>query len=395
VTTNTEPVTAAGDKQGSAATVLPGTDKLTIRAIEVTPIIVPLAQEYRGSYYRMRNRATVITRVITEEGIVGEAYAGDEDSTLADIVGVIEREIAPRLIGENAFAIERCWELGYPVTYDQLRDRRIGLVALASVDFALWDAIGKALGRPLWQLWGGYRDSIAVNIIGGYYGRDLAGIHDEVTEWCESGFRGSKFKVGALAPEEDAKRVAAAREAATDDFVITIDANQGYTRGQALDLCARVKDLDIRWFEEPCIWANDARDLRDVRALGGIPICAGQSESSPEGCRDMMERGALDVCNFDASWSGGATSWRRMAAAAHLYRVELAHHEEPQIAAHLLASQPHGTYLEVFHPDRDPIWWQMVANRPEVVDGRIPLPTAPGLGWELDHDFIERYRVGG
>src|SRR5215469_9261563 len=144
-------------------------DRLTIEAIEVIPIVVPLAREYRGSYYRMSNRATVITRVVTSEGIVGEAYAGDEDSTLGDIVHVVKNEIAPKLIGQNAFSFERCWELGFPSTYDQLRDRRIGLVALASIDLAIWDAIGQAVGRPLWQLWGGYRSSIGVNIIGGYY----------------------------------------------------------------------------------------------------------------------------------------------------------------------------------------------------------------------------------
>ena len=366
---------------------------LTIESIDVTAVVVPLDQEYRGSYYRMRNRSTVITRVTTREGIVGEAYAGDEDATLGHIAAVIRDELTPRLLGEDAFAIEYCWRKAFPVTWDQLRDRRIGLVALASVDLALWDAIGKALGRPLWQLWGGYRNSIGVNIIGGYYGRDLAGIRAEVMGWRELGFRGCKFKVGGREPVEDALRVEAVREAAGDGFVITIDANQGYTRSQALDLCARVRDLDIRWFEEPCIWANDARDMRDVRAVGGIPVCAGQSEHSPEGCRDLMQAGAIDVCNFDASWSGGYTSWRRMAATAHLYSVELAHHEEPQVAAHLLASQPHGTYLEVFHPDRDPIWWRMIANRPELTDGNAALPTAPGFGWELDREFIDYYRV--
>jgi D-galactarolactone cycloisomerase len=371
-----------------------GCSALLIEAIEVTPIVVPLAQEYRGSYYGMRNRATVITRVVTRDGIVGEAYAGDEDATLLEIVSVIGKEIAPKLVGQSAFAYERCWELGYPVTFDQLRDRRIGLVALASVDLAIWDAIGKALGVPLWQLWGGYRDEISLNIIGGYYGRDLAGIADEVAEWREMGFRGCKFKVGGLSAAEDARRIETARATAGDDFVITIDANQGYTVAQALDLCRRVSDLGIRWFEEPCIWSNDKRDMREVRARGGIPVCAGQSEHSPEACRDLMEHGAIDVCNFDASWSGGYTNWRRMASAAHLYSVELAHHEEPQVAAHLLASQPHGTYLEVFHPDRDPIWWQMITNRPAVVDGKVELPTAPGLGWEYDLEFIERYRVG-
>jgi L-alanine-DL-glutamate epimerase-like enolase superfamily enzyme len=395
---DTVPETFPGDDLTTSAETQPATptldgNALTIESIDVTPIVVPLEKEYRGSYYRMQNRSTVLTRVVTREGIVGEAYAGDEDATLREIVAVVTNELTPRLVGENGFSIERCWERGFPVTYDQLRDRRIGLVALASVDLALWDAIGKALNRPLWQLWGGYRDSIGVNIIGGYYGRDLDGIHEEVTEWRELGFHGCKFKVGGKDPAEDAVRVEAARSAAGDGFVLTIDANQGYSRAQALDLCGRVRDLDIRWFEEPCVWSNDARDMRDVRAAGGIPVCAGQSEQSPEGCRDLMEQGAIDVCNFDASWSGGYTNWKRMAAVARLYNVELAHHEEPQVAAHLLASQPHGTYLEVFHPDRDPIWWRMIANRPDLVDGALPLPAGPGLGWELDRDFIDRYRV--
>src|SRR5579862_1321536 len=185
---------------------------LTIETIEVTPIVVPLAREYRGSYYRMNNRATILTRVVTREGVVGEAYAGDEDATLGEIAAVVREEIAPRLIGENGFSIERCWQLGFPVTYDQLRDRRVGLVALASVDLAIWDAIGKALDAPLWQLWGGYRSSLPVNIIGGYYGDDEGVVRDEVSQWLEMGFRGCKFKVGARAPQEDAARIAAARE---------------------------------------------------------------------------------------------------------------------------------------------------------------------------------------
>jgi L-alanine-DL-glutamate epimerase-like enolase superfamily enzyme len=108
-----------------------------------------------------------------------------------------------------------------------------------------------------------------------------------------------------------------------------------------------------------------------------------------------MQQGAIDVCNFDASWSGGATAWRRMAATAKLYSVQLGHHEEPQVASHLLASQPHSTYVECFHPDRDPIWWQMITNRPELTNGHITLPTTPGFGWELDRDFIDHHRVAG
>lgn len=366
---------------------------LTIRDIEVIPLRAPLAREYRGSHYRMVNRATVITRITTEEGVVGEAYAGDEDEGLDAIAAIIRNEIAPAVRGLDAFATERCWAAAYPVTYDILRDRRLGLVALACVDTAIWDAIGKALGQPLWRLWGGFRDTLPMIVIGGYYGRSLEQIAEEIHAHQALGLAGIKFKVGGLSPAEDAARVIAAREAAGDDFVIAIDANQGYGVADALELCRRLEGVGVRWFEEPVGWANDRRALRDVRMRGGIPVCAGQSEYSPSGCRDLMEAGAIDVCNFDASWSGGPTAWRRTAAIAHSYDVEMGHHEEPHVAGHLLASQSHGTYVECFDADRDPFWWNLVSNRPALEGGQLKLPSAPGLGWELDWDYVERHRV--
>ncbi len=115
----------------------------------------------------MTHRSTIVTRVHTEEGIIGEAYAGDEDAGLLEIDAIIHDEIAPRLLGEDGFAIERCWELARPSTFNILRDRRLGLVACACADAALWDAIGKALDQPLWRLWGGYRSDLPMMSIGG------------------------------------------------------------------------------------------------------------------------------------------------------------------------------------------------------------------------------------
>ena len=365
---------------------------LAIRSLETIPIRVPLVRTYRGSNYEMTHRSTIVTRLHTEEGIVGEAYAGDEDTDLLEIERIIHDEIEPRLVGVDAFAVERCWELARPVTANILRDRRRGLVACACVDAAIWDAVGKALGEPLWRLWGGYRASLAVIAIGGYYdsGTDLG---DEVDELRELGVAGMKLKVGGLEPDDDAARVRAARAAAGPDFVVAVDANQGWTPEQAIRFASLVEDLDLAWFEEPCRWANDRRAMRDVRAGSSIKVCAGQSELSAAGCRDLMVEGAIDVCNFDASWSGGPTEWRRVAAAALAFDVQMAHHEEPQLAAHLLASIPHGTYLECFHPDRDPIWWNLVENRPPLRDGIAELPNAPGLGWQLDERFLEAHRL--
>ena len=365
---------------------------LRIERIETIPVRVPLDRVYKGSHYKMTHRSTIITRVYTASGIVGEAYAGDEDAGLGEIDGIIHKEIAPKLIGEDAFAIERCWELARPATWDILRDRRLGLVATACVDVALWDAIGRALGLPLWKLWGGYRNSVPVITIGGYYAQD-ADITAEVRGLVDAQFAGMKFKVGGLSPEEDAVRLRQARRAAGDDFALAVDANQGWTPAQAIRFAQLVEDCNLLWFEEPCQWQNDRRAMRDVRLGGGVPVCAGQSEFSAAGCRDLMETGSVDFCNFDSSWSGGPTEWRRVAGMATVYDVRMAHHEEAHVAAHLLASIPHGTYLEYFHPQRDPIWHNLIANRPALKDGRITLTDRPGLGWDLDEDYIAKYRI--
>jgi D-galactarolactone cycloisomerase len=373
-------------------TIAPSGTRLTIERIETVAIRVPLGRIYRGSHYQMTHRSTIVTRVHTADGIVGEAYAGDEDAGLMEIDAIIRNEIAPRLVGVDAMAVERCWELARPATFDILRDRRLGLVACACVDTAIWDAIGKALGEPLWRLWGGYRQEVPMISIGGYYDATEP-LAEEVAQLRASGMAGMKLKIGGRTPQEDARRFEEARAAAGDDFVIAVDANQGWTPEQALTFIGLVEVEAIRWFEEPCRWQNDRGAMRDVRLMGGVRVCAGQSEFSAGGCRDLMTEGAIDVCNFDASWSGGPTEWRRVAGMALAFDVAMGHHEEPQVSSHLLASIPHGTYAECFHPDRDPIWWNLIVNRPPLTDGRMRLSDQPGLGWVLDEDYIAFHRV--
>ena len=375
---------------------------LTIESVETIPLRVPLPFTYSGSFYRMRNRCTIVTRIRTSEGIVGEAYNADEDEPLqSEIRKILHEEIVPRVVGLDAFQTERVWEAMLPVTFDQLRPRWYAMQAIACIDTALWDAVGKALGQPLWRLWGGYRDRVPMIGIGGYYIPDGDAAKGQEIEreidffQGEHGMVGMKFKVGAKPPEEDAARLVRARTHAGDDFLFVVDANQGYTVPQALAFLAavRAEGIDLRWFEEPTRWHADHRGLRDVRLRGNVAVAAGQSEISRVGMREMMAAGAIDVSNFDASWGGGPTEWRRVAALAAAFDVELGHHEEAQVAAHLLASQPHGTFVEAFSPTRDPIFWEMLENRPALVDGAFPLPDRPGLGWVLDEGFIERYRT--
>jgi L-alanine-DL-glutamate epimerase-like enolase superfamily enzyme len=378
--------------------------QLKIESVETIPVRVPLPFTYKGSYYKMRNRCTIITRIRTSEGIVGEAYNADEDEPLqSEILSILHEELVPAVLGLDAFGTERVWEAMLPATFDQLRPRWYAMQAMACIDTAVWDAVGKALGQPLWKVWGGYRDRIPMIGIGGYYIPDDESSKGQEIEreidffQSEHGMVGMKFKIGAEPPAVDAARLARARRHAGDDFLFVVDANQGYTVAEALEFldAVRAEGIKIRWFEEPTRWHADFRGLRDVRMRGNVNVAAGQSEISRVGMREMMAAGAIDVCNYDASWGGGPTEWRRIAALASAFDVQLGHHEEAQVASHLLASQPHGTYVEAFSPARDPIFWQMIENRPALVEGHFPLPDRPGLGWVLDEAFIAKYRVDG
>jgi D-galactarolactone cycloisomerase len=366
---------------------------LRIRAIETIARRAQLPRVFRGSRYQMSTRCTIITRLVTEEGIVGEIYNGDEDETQAAILRIIHDELAPAVAGMDAFNTEGCWEAMFPATQDILRDRKLATSAVACVDSAIWDAVGKALGVPLVKLWGGYHQALPLIAIGGYYHNSLAELGAEMAWYREWGIAGCKFKVGGATPEADAERLRAARDGGGTDFVLMADANQGYTVAEAVRFCRLVEGQGLRWLEEPCLWTNDRRAMRDVRLITGVPVCAGQSEISRAGARDLMAEGAIDVCNFDASWAGGPTEWRRVAALAAAYGVEMGHHEEPQISAQLLGAIPHATYIECFHPERDPLFWELIANRPGPKDGMYPIPQGPGFGVTLDRDCIERYRV--
>ena len=376
---------------GAAVTAVTPED-LTVERVEVIPVRVPLPRLFRGAHYSMTNRCTLVTRLYTRNGLVSEVYNGDTDAEQPVIAAIIRDEIAPRLLGRSALRTEECWPAMLPPTYDILRDRSLALQAIACVDSALWDLVGRALNLPLHRLWGGYRERLTAICIGGYYSDDESDIARQIEHYIALGFGGCKFKVGMLSPEQDAHRTRQARKAGGADFVLMVDANQGFTRRGAIEFARLTSDLNLRWFEEPVQWLNDRLSMRDVRLTTGMQVVAGQSESTRAGLRDLISAGAVDACNADASWIGGPSEWRRVAALASMYEVDMAHHEEPQISAHLLASIPHGTYLETFAPERDPVFWNMLANRRPFEGGEYPVPDGPGFGLELDWDYVERYR---
>jgi D-arabinonate dehydratase len=368
---------------------------MRIERIEAEAIAIPLTRDFGGSTYHVTRRCTVITRAYSADGVVGEVYNGDNREHAPHIARMIVDKLAPLVLGEDPFAAERLWQKLFNQTI-AAGDRKVLLEAIACIDCALWDLMGKSLGKPVRDLLGGFCDELPIISIGGYYveGKTLADIGREMELYRQAGMAGCKFKVGGLAPAEDARRVEAARTAAGDDFILAVDANRGWDVEHAIRFARLVEPLNIRWFEEPCHWYDDAAMMARVRAATSIPITAGQSEITSHGVRRLVDAGAVDLVNYDVSEGGGVTDWRRAAAICGAAGVKMAHHEESQIAIQLLTAIPHGTYVECFaDPERDPVWQTVWQNRPSVKNGLFTLPEGSGFGIELDRKLVAKYRV--
>lgn len=376
---------------------------MEITDVRATPVIMPVESTVTASHYTKTGRGATVVTIETDGDVTGHVHSGDMlDSNpykAEDIQTFVEERIAPELVGQDLFAVEAGWERAFAKSSEfaayEPDLRQLFVHALGAVDIARWDAVGKAAGQPLYKLWGSHRDELPVIAIGGYYeeGKGLEELAEEVREYHDLGFGGLKLKVGGRSVERDLERLEAVVEAKDEDFRVACDANQGYTVREAVQFAERARELGIEWFEEPVDWHEQYVGMRTVRQKTGIDVTAGQSESTASGCRRLIEEESVDIINMDASIAGGPTQWRKVAHMADAYDVSMGHHEEPHVSMHLLASVPNGLYAEAFHPDVDPVWFDLLAERPEISDGTITLPDAPGLGVELDEDLVEEFAV--
>jgi len=384
------------------------TRTMRIADVRAIPLEKNLDRIFQGGTYQITSRYTLVTEVVLENGVCGQTFGGDEVRYQKDIASLINNVFRDMLVGEELADVEKHWDsmfectaldvLNRSIHTLDLANRSVLMQAIAAVDIAVWDALGKALNLPVYRLLGGFRDRVPVIAIGGYYqdGKGSREFREELLGYQRRGMAGMKLKVGRLRPAEDAERVRFAREVVGNDFMIACDANQAWTVDEAIDFCRRVRDLNVRWFEEPVRWFDQLRGLAQVRSSGGIPVVAGQGEISRFGCRDLMLAGAVDILNVDVTIAAGITEWRRIAAMAGMLNIGMAHHEEPQVALHLLAAVPNGLYVEIFpDPNRDPLWFELPVEQPRIENGYMHVPQGPGFGLPLRSDVIEKYRADG
>ncbi|HET8596240.1 MAG TPA: enolase C-terminal domain-like protein [Castellaniella sp.] len=315
---------------------------------------------------------------------LGYSYADTATATL------IQDLLAPLLAGRDALAIPARWEdmrhairnLGRP---------GIASMAIAAVDVALWDLKAKCLGMPLLSLLGAARQAVPVYGSGGFTSYTDAQLETQLGAWAQAGIRDVKMKIGRE-PGRDTRRVRAARRAIGPDTGLFVDANGACSRKQALALAGPLSESGVSWFEEP-VSSDDLEGLRLMRdhAPPAIEIAAGEYGYDLGYFRRMLDAGAVDVLQADATRCAGITGFMGAAALCEAHGLPLSAHCAPSIHAHPGCAAARVRHIEFFH-DHVRIERLLFDGALAPVRGALhPDLTRPGLGLELKRADARRY----
>jgi L-alanine-DL-glutamate epimerase-like enolase superfamily enzyme len=385
-----------------------------MRITAVTPtwchVPIPYERQHVSDFGRVASFDSVIVKVETDAGITGwgEAKAGvGSAASCAGLAAIIRHDFTPLLLGQDPRDISRLWDVlyntpreGYAIAKGhgepQLGRRGLSISAIAGIDIALWDILGKSLGVPIHRLLGGKRSaSMAAYASGGW--ADAENIGAQLLGYCErGGVRAVKMRVGVMdgSPVRSAARVRAARKALGPDIGLAADAHGTWTVAEAKAFARMVEDCDLMWFEEP-VSADDHAGQAEVRAATCVPISCGESEFTRHDFRDICVHRAADILQPDLAIAGGISEGVRIGALASAFNLRLAPHlwsGAPAFAAglHLAASQSSGFILE-YSFGHNPMLQELVAEKFTITDGQVEIPDRPGLGITVDETFLARY----
>lgn len=365
---------------------------MKITAVEAEVYKLPFSGEVQPAWAPgtvWREKQTTVFRVETDAGVTGIG-AGQGSPA------VVRERVAPRLVGLEAFEVERIFRV--VVNWGG------GVSVACAIELALWDAIGKAAGLPLYKLWGKDKDRVRAyaSLVELRSPEQRA---EDALRFLEMGYRAIKLRLHAPTLREDVAQVEAVRAAVGDRMEIMVDANQAQEPGtpgsegdlvwgyeRALATCRELAALGVVWMEEP-LGRFEFDNLTRLAAASDVPIAGGENNVGLHEFRLMIDRDCYDVVQPDALVSAGLSGLRKVAAYAELHHKQMAPHHGGSgvgVAAHLhlSASCRNSPYVELLQePPVLPVeTFQGLLTEPLIPDaeGNVHLPDGPGLGIELN-----------
>ncbi len=334
------------------------------------------------------DNTTMVLVEVTSRGVTGLGYS----YTAAAAADLIDSTLAELVVGSSAWSVA-----GTAAAMDRaVRNLgRTGVVAsaISAVDTALWDLKARLLELPLADLLGRVHESVPVYGSGGFTTYDEQRLQEQVSGWLEQGISRVKIKIGqswGAEVDRDLQRTAQVRDLVGTTGAVMVDANGGYTLGQAVRVGQALAELGVDWFEEP-VSSDDLTGLREIRTQITPDVAAGEYGYTLRYFAAMLAARAVDCLQIDATRCGGYTTWLRAAAAAESVGVDVSAHCAPALHAPMLLAVPNLRHQEYFH-DHVRIETLLFPGSLQVTDGALH-PTGHGHGLVLDRDAASAFLV--
>jgi L-alanine-DL-glutamate epimerase-like enolase superfamily enzyme len=321
--------------------------------------------------------------------VVVQVHAGDVTGlgwtySSPSAVAVVRHHLVDEVVGSDCDDITSCFE-AMRRTCRNLGARGLVMQAISAVDVALWDLKARVYELPLRSLLGAVRDSVPVYGSGGFTTMTHDQLAEQVAGWRELGCAAMKIKIGESwggNVARDLDRVRQLRELSGDGIELMVDANGGYSLGQAHRVGAALDDLGVVWFEEP-VSSDDVDGLGVLRGALRCDITAGEYASDVYEVEGLC--GVLDCIQLDATRCGGYTGFLRGAAIAAAHNLDVSAHCAPALHTPVTAAIANLRHIEFFadHARLEPL---LLDGVPVVTDGLIRANTTRGHGLALRPD---------
>lgn len=287
----------------------------------------------------------IVVEITTDTGLTGTGLSYTVDIGGTVIKSLIEDYLQHLVIGMNPLNYEEIWNKM------QRQSRRLGLgvnsMAMAAIDIAVWDLMGKYYGQPLYRLLGGARTQISTYISEINLSNEdtVEQLLERVDSYIEQGYSTVKIKIGKEDIQEDIERVTKVQERLGKGGKVLVDLNQKWSAAEALEKCHILDDLNLGWIEEPMLY-HDIQGHSQLKKAIKTPIALGESMYSRFQFLEYLKADAVDFVQADVAFVGGITEWLKIAHLSSAFGKLVAPHFMMELSVHLLCGVQNAYMLE-------------------------------------------------